>query len=105
MKLHNIAIVALFWINSNKNKQTKQKQKEKIYLSLIKMIQNDLNDGTLTHYKSKLPSYRNQSTDLVGKSIDWFLYEGNTGKECVNRKANFHIIFTKCKYVKNSRTS
>ena len=49
MKLHNIAIVALFWINSNKNKQTKQKQKEKIYLSLIKMIQNDLNDGTLTH--------------------------------------------------------
>ena len=26
-----------------------------------------------------LPSYRNQSIDLLCKSIDWFLYEGNTG--------------------------
>ena len=26
-----------------------------------------------------LPSYRNQSTDLLSKSIDWFLNEGNTG--------------------------
>ena len=26
-----------------------------------------------------LPSYRNQSIDLRSKSIDWFLYEGNTG--------------------------
>ena len=26
-----------------------------------------------------LPSYRNQSIDLLYKSIDWFLYEGNTG--------------------------
>ena len=26
-----------------------------------------------------LPSYVNQSTDLLCKSIDWFLYEGNTG--------------------------
>ena len=25
-----------------------------------------------------LPSYRNQSIDLLCKSIDWFLYEGNT---------------------------
>ena len=24
-------------------------------------------------------SYRNQSIDLLCKSIDWFLYEGNTG--------------------------
>ena len=38
MKLHNTAIVALFWINSNKNKQTKQKQNEKKSVSLIKMI-------------------------------------------------------------------
>ena len=28
---------------------------------------------------SVLPSYRNQSIDLHSKSIDWFLYEGNTG--------------------------
>ena len=27
---------------------------------------------------TSLPSYRNQSTDLLRKSIDWFLYEGNT---------------------------
>ena len=26
-----------------------------------------------------LPSYRNQSTDLHSKSINWFLYEGNNG--------------------------
>ena len=26
-----------------------------------------------------LPSYSNQSTDLLCKSIDSFLYEGNTG--------------------------
>ena len=26
----------------------------------------------------ELPSYRNQSIDLHIKSIDWFLYEGNT---------------------------
>ena len=26
-----------------------------------------------------LSSYRNQSIDLLCKSIDWFLYEGNTG--------------------------
>ena len=26
-----------------------------------------------------LPSYRNQSIDLLRKTIDWFLYEGNTG--------------------------
>ena len=30
-----------------------------------------------------LPSYRNQSTDLHIKSIDWFLYEGNTETEWV----------------------
>ena len=26
-----------------------------------------------------LLSYKNQSIDLLGKSIDWLLYEGNTG--------------------------
>ena len=34
---------------------------------------------TLTHYVPVLPSYRNQSIDLLCKSIDWFLYEGSTG--------------------------
>ena len=33
----------------------------------------------LTHEVQVLPSYRNQSIDLLCKSIDWFLYEGNTG--------------------------
>ena len=33
----------------------------------------------LTHEIPVLPSYRNQSIDLHSKSIDWFLYEGNTG--------------------------
>ena len=31
-----------------------------------------------------LPSYRNQSTDFLCKSIDWFLYEGNTGTLWIN---------------------
>ena len=38
-----------------------------------------LSKHQLTHYVSVLPSYRNQSIDLLCKSIDWFLYEGNTG--------------------------
>ena len=33
----------------------------------------------LTHEMPVLYSYRNQSIDLHRKSIDWFLYEGNTG--------------------------
>ena len=31
-----------------------------------------------------LPTYRNQSVDLLRKSIDWFLHEGNTGILWVN---------------------
>ena len=33
----------------------------------------------LTHEMPVLPSYRNQPIDLLCKSIDWFLYEGNIG--------------------------
>ena len=33
----------------------------------------------LTHEVPVLHSYRNQSIDLLCKTIDWFLYEGNTG--------------------------
>ena len=36
-----------------------------------------------------LPSYRNQSIDLLCKSIDWFLYEGNTGIQWVKFKFVF----------------
>ena len=32
-----------------------------------------------------LPSYRNQSIDLLWKSIDLFLYEDNTGSEWINQ--------------------
>ena len=31
-----------------------------------------------------LPSYRNQSIEMLCKSVDWFLYEGNTGIWWVN---------------------
>ena len=31
-----------------------------------------------------LPSFKSQSTDLHSKSIDWFLYESNTGTQWVN---------------------
>ena len=30
-----------------------------------------------------LPSYRNKSINLHRKSVDWFLYEGNTGTQWV----------------------
>ena len=42
-----------------------------------------------------LPSYRNQSIDLVCKSIDWFLYEGSTGIQWVNtvEMLIFHCIY------------
>ena len=33
----------------------------------------------LTQTMPVLPSYRNQSFDLLSKSIDWFLYKDNTG--------------------------
>ena len=33
--------------------------------------------------KKMLPSYRNQSIDLWGKLIDWFLYDGVIGREWV----------------------
>ena len=44
-----------------------------------------------------LPSYRNQSLDLHNKSIDWFLYEGNTGTYWVKQintvlEANTYIF-------------
>ena len=32
----------------------------------------------------KLPAYRNQSIDLPCKSIDWFLFDGNSGVQWVN---------------------
>ena len=32
-----------------------------------------------------LPSYRNQSIDLLCKSIDLFLYEDHTGSEWINQ--------------------
>ena len=39
----------------------------------------------------KLPSYRNQSTDLLWKSIDWFLHVGKSGIRWVNvNKAQGH---------------
>ena len=41
-----------------------------------------------------LPSYRNQSIDLHSKSIDWLLYEGNTGTLWVNHPVILHIFGT-----------
>ena len=42
-------------------------------------------DGKLTKQQvinqlnASVASYGNQSSDLLSKSVDWFLYEGNTG--------------------------
>ena len=34
----------------------------------------------LTLERPMFPSYRNQSVDLLCKSTDWFLYDGNIGR-------------------------
>ena len=41
----------------------------------------------------ELPLYRNRSTDLLCKSIDWFLYEGITGTEWVKQLLAFLILY------------
>ena len=42
---------------------------------------------SLTQWVPVLRSYKNQSIDLLCKSIDWFLYEGSTGTQWVNRNS------------------
>ena len=42
--------------------------------------------SNLTHQQPMLPSYGTQSIDLLCKSIDHFLYEGNIGPRWVNNK-------------------
>ena len=44
----------------------------------------------LTFFMPMFPSYRNQSTDLYYKSIDWFLYEMNIGMKKVNLRTGKH---------------
>ena len=44
----------------------------------INLRQDNLRD-TLTNKTPKFLSYRNQSIDLLCKSIDWFLYDCNFG--------------------------
>ena len=46
-----------------------------------------------------LPSYRNQSIDLLCKSIDWFLYEDNTGIWWVNIKNSAEETLLGIKFV------
>ena len=45
----------------------------------------------LTHETPELSSYRNQSIYLLFKSIDWFLYDGDFGVQCV--KQGFFLLF------------
>ena len=42
-----------------------------------------------------LPSYRNQSIDLHSKSIDWFLYEGNTDTYGLKKLAAVNWMFAR----------
>ena len=42
-----------------------------------------LSDGSLTLSRRRPLSYRNHSTDLLCKSIDWFLYENGLCHERV----------------------
>ena len=48
-----------------------------MYFTYIKFIWSILK-RQLIHLMPVLPSYRNHPIDLLCKSIDWFLHEGNT---------------------------
>ena len=51
---------------------------------------------------SLLSLYRNQSIDLLCKSVDWFLYKGNNGilmgepGDCYDMLRLKHVIYAKC---------
>ena len=50
-----------------------------LYNISINIIKESRWPSILNHIRLMLPSYRNQSLHLRCKSIDWFLYECNTG--------------------------
>ena len=54
----------------------------KVCLSILGLCTNGLNRLTLSWRRSL--SYRNQSTDLLCKSMDWFLYDRDPRHERVN---------------------
>ena len=45
----------------------------------------------LDYYSLVLPLYRNHPIDLLYKSVDWFLYKGNTG---LNGKVDIWLMKT-----------
>ena len=47
-------------------------------------------ESVLTPWRPMFPSYRNQSVDLLCKSADWFLYDGNIGRQRVLRIIVLH---------------
>ena len=47
-------------------------------------------DCLLTLERPMFPSYRNQSFDLLSKSTDWFLYDGNIIRSRVKSSRNVH---------------
>ena len=57
----------------------------------------NLFENSLTLSRRRPISYRNQSIDLLGKSMDWFLYDNRLCHEMVNKK----IIYKRsCLYIK-----
>ena len=58
-------------------KSTNDVSKELVLLSCVQNNTFMRLVAFLTHETPKLPLYRNQSIDLLYKSIDWFLYDGN----------------------------
>ena len=52
------------------------------FLKLLTYIKNEIN--LFAYLRLMFPSYRHQSVDLQSKSTDWFLYDGNVGREKVN---------------------
>ena len=48
---------------------------------------------SLTHSRRRPLSYRNQSIDLLRKSMDWFLYDNGLRLERVNENSNVFIKY------------
>ena len=59
---------------------------------------NSVAEDNLTLQRPMFPSNRNQSVDLLCKSTDWFLYDGNIGRSRINKVLSL-VTVVSCHFV------
>ena len=57
------------------------------------------NEEVLNSFMTESLSYRNQSTDLQSKSMDWLLYDNGLRHERVSGKLHFLCVVCCCLFV------